>query len=274
MGAIDKEQRRVVLIGLDGASWPLLQRWIDDGAMPRLAGLARSGARGPLHTVVPPVTAAAWSSIVTGLNPGRHGIFEFLVKEGGWENEVPVSNDLRRGATLWDEVGAAGGRSIVLNMPVTYPPPEIEGELISGFLAPPGARGISSPPELRDELEALFGPYPLHITEVYARGRVGSILDQLFRELRHRRQVCRHLSESRSWNLFCVHIWGTDRLQHELWHLLDTTHPRHDPEEARRHLPRVREYFAELDGMLGELFEMLAPGDHGVIVSDHGFGPI
>ena len=242
--------------------------------MPNLAGLADRGACGPLRTVVPPVTAAAWSTIVTGLNPGRHGIFEFLVKDGAWDREVPVSARMRRGATLWDEVGAAGGRSIVLNMPVTYPPASIEGEMVSGFLTPPGAERISWPHGLAAELDARFGPYPLHIREVYAAGRVDAILDELFRELDHRGRVCEYMNDSRPWNLFCLHLWGPDRLQHELWHVFDPTHSMHDPAEAKKHLPRIREYFARLDRLLGELFGFLGERDHGMIVSDHGFGPI
>jgi predicted AlkP superfamily phosphohydrolase/phosphomutase len=124
-----------------------------------------------------------------------------------------------------------------------------------------------------DDIEKRFGPYRLYHRQVYSKRGVGMVLDELFDVLDYNVKVTRHLMGSMDWNLFFSHFWGTDRAQHELWHLLDESHPRYDPAEGAAHGPRLRRFFSELDKGVTEIIE--DAGDANVIIaSDHGFGPI
>jgi predicted AlkP superfamily phosphohydrolase/phosphomutase len=274
---------RVLVLGLDGATWSLLRRFAADGTMPNLKSFLEKGCSADLMTQLPPVTATAWSSFVTGLNPGKHGVFEFLLRKKGLMEEarspqnpfgeVPVNSALRDGIPLWDLAGEAGLKSVVKGVPITYPPSDIEGCMLSGFLTPFGRRDFARPPEILDEIEARFGAYKLYHRQVYSKRGVSDVLRELEEVLDFDVKVTRYLMGRLDWSLFISHFWGTDRSSHELWHLLDETHPRHDAAEARKHGPRLRAFYRTLDEGLKSIVEE-AGATAVIIASDHGFGPI
>ena len=279
----DTPAPRVMILGLDGATWALLGRLAADGTMPNLASFLERGCSADLMTQIPPVTATAWSSFVTGLNPGKHGVFEFLLRkkalvEGARSahnpfGEVPVNSALRDGTPIWDLAGEAGLKSVVKGVPITYPPSRIEGAMLSGFLTPFGRRDFVQPPELLGEIEEKFGPYKLYHRQVYSKRGVSDVLDELDEVLDFDIKVTRFLMERIDWSLLISHFWGTDRASHELWHLLDESHPRHDPSEAARYAPRLKAFYSTLDRGLKDIVEGAA-GANLIVMSDHGFGPI
>jgi predicted AlkP superfamily phosphohydrolase/phosphomutase len=181
--------RRVLVLALDGATFDLIGPWLDDGSMPNLARLRAEGACGKLRSIVPPVTAPAWCSFMTGKNPGKHGVFEFFLREPGRFEEIPVSSRVRAGRTLWEILGDAGREVLVVNVPVTYPPSPVNGSLVGDFLTPIGARDFTWPPGLLDEIEAATGPFQLYHVEVYRKGRAGVVLDELDRVLEANRRA-------------------------------------------------------------------------------------
>jgi predicted AlkP superfamily phosphohydrolase/phosphomutase len=276
-------KRKVLILGLDGATWDVLGPLARDGTMPNLGSLMARGVVSDLVSLVPPVTATSWSTFVTGLNPGKHGVFEFLLRRKGLSRaavskrnpfgEVPVNSTLRDGVPIWELAGRAGMRSVVIGVPITYPPEQINGFMIGDFLTPYGKRDFTWPPSLLAELETRFGPYKLYHREVYSKRGVGRVIDELFDVLDLNLKVTRHMLRETDWNLFISHIWGTDRVQHELWHVLDPTHPRHDPAEGKRFGPRIKQFYAALDKGLGDIMEDAGECDL-VVASDHGFGPI
>lgn len=275
--------RRVLILGLDGSTWNLFLRFADDGTMPNLRSLLERGASSELITMIPPVTATSWTSFFTGLNPGKHGVFEFLLRRKGISEglvsprnpfgEVPVNSTLRDGIPIWEFVGRAGMKSVVLSVPITYPPEQINGVMVSGFLTPFGKRDFAHPPLILEDIESRFGPYRLYHRQVYSKRGVGLVLDELFDVLDFNVKVTRHLMRKCDWNLFFSHFWGTDRAQHELWHVMDETHPRFDRREADAFGPRLRRFYSALDQGIAQIIS--DAGDANVIIaSDHGFGPI
>jgi predicted AlkP superfamily phosphohydrolase/phosphomutase len=251
--------------------------------MPHLAEMLGRGTACDLVTLVPPVTATSWTSFFTGLNPGKHGVFEFLLRRKGLSEaavsdrnpfgEIPVNSTLRDGLPIWQLAGRAGLKSVVLSVPITYPPEKIDGTMISGFLTPFGKRDFAYPPAALEEIEQRFGPYRLYHRQVYSKRDVAGVLDELYEVLDYNIKVTRHMMQSTDWNLFFSHFWGTDRAQHELWHLLDEDHPRHDRREGAEFGPRLKGFYRELDKGLREIVEDAGDADV-LIVSDHGFGPI
>jgi predicted AlkP superfamily phosphohydrolase/phosphomutase len=268
--------KKVLFIGLDGSTFDLLDPLMKKGIMPRLSRFIDEGVRGLLETSIPPITPTAWVSWMTGKNPGKHGVFEFLLrtKGAGKLPDTPVSSRSRDGLPFWDILGKLGKRAIVTNVPCTYPPTILNGLMVSDFLTPRGRRDFTSPPELLEEIESRFGPYELYITEVYTPGKVDRILDQLFTELEYKTKVNRYLMSEHPWDVFATHYWGTDRFQHELWHLLDESHPFFDRKEHEANVGRIHEYWRAVDSTLGELFDHVSEDTTVYIGSDHGFGPI
>lgn len=265
--------RRVLVLALDGTTLDLIGPGLDDGSLPHLAALRAEGASGRLRSIVPPVTAPAWCSFMTGKNPGKHGVFEFFLREPGRFEEVPVSARARAGRTLWEILGDAGRQVLVVNVPVTYPPTPVNGCLVGDFLTPMGARDFTFPPGLLDEIEAATGPYQLYHVEVYRKGRAHVVLDELDRVLEANRRANLWLLRNKPWDFAMLHVWGTDRYGHELWHVLDERHPSHDAAEAILLRDRCIAYWRRVDSVVGEWLAVAPDAAH-LVISDHGFGPI
>jgi predicted AlkP superfamily phosphohydrolase/phosphomutase len=267
---------KVLFIGLDGSTFDVLDPLMKAGLMPRTERFIAEGFRGPLETTIPPITPTAWVSWMTGKNPGKHGVFEFLLrrKGSGALPDSPVSSLARDGLPFWDILGQMGKRAIVTNVPCTYPPTMANGLMISDFLTPRGRRDFTHPASLIEEIENKFGPYQLYITAVYTPGNVDKILDQLFDELQYKTQVNRYLMNEYGWDVFATHYWGTDRFQHELWHLMDESHPFFNRKEHDAHISRIHEYWNTVDATLGSLFDEVGEDATVYLGSDHGFGPI
>ncbi|HZM88326.1 MAG TPA: alkaline phosphatase family protein [Blastocatellia bacterium] len=263
---------KLLVIGLDGASFNVLDSLIEKGYLPTIAGLIASGARSDLTTTFPPITAVAWSSFMTGKNPGKHGIFEFVRRDHQSNRELAVNASFRQGRAIWDLLSDAGNKVIVHNFPCTYPPHEINGLMIADFMTPRGRRDFAYPESLLDEIEGEFGSYRLHLSQTYAEGNVDAVLDELFDELEYKAKVAEYLMTRYEWDAFFQYFWGTDRIQHELWHIIDDQHPRHNEEEARVYRDRVYEYFKRVDEILGRLIVVAGNDPLVLIASDHGFG--
>ncbi len=266
---------RVIVIGIDGVTFDTLDPWMDEGVMPWLASLRAEGVHAPLRSVFPPITAPAWVSFMTGKNPGKTGVFEFLYSRGGLDDQVPVNSTIRDGVPVWEILSREGKKVLVLGIPVTYPPDKVNGCLISSFLTPLGVRDFTHPPELLDELESEFGPYPIYHKEVYQKGKVGRVLDEAFEILRYRKNVALKLLKEKEWDFAITYFEGTDRLQHEVWHIFDETHPHSNPKEVAKYKEKVLDFYREVDRSAREIAEAAQDGDTTeIVMSDHGFGPI
>jgi predicted AlkP superfamily phosphohydrolase/phosphomutase len=143
--------RRAVVIGLDGAAWHLVDPLIEAGTMPRLESLKARGAWGTLLSTVPTYTPPAWTSAVTGVNPGRHGIYGFYAGNAQSERQELMHAGRIRAPTLWDMANSQGLRAGIYNLPLSYPPRPLEGWMVSGMMTPgygEELRGFAYPAEL------------------------------------------------------------------------------------------------------------------------------
>jgi len=153
----------LVVVGLDGATLDLVGPWMADGTLPTLAGLCARGAWGRLQSTMPAATFPAWTSLVTGVNPGRHGVLDFTERVPGTYRVRFVNGSRRRAAALWSRFSAAGLRSAVLTVPGTYPPEPIHGVMVSGWDSPltTAVDGLFvHPRSFFHELEATVGRLP------------------------------------------------------------------------------------------------------------------
>ncbi|MCS6884259.1 MAG: alkaline phosphatase family protein [Acidobacteriota bacterium] len=266
---------KLFFLGLDGTTFDLLDPLMQEKRMPKLEEIISRGTRAALETTIPPITPTAWVSLVTGKNPGKHGILEFLLRRSGSMQDIPINQSLRDAAAIWDILSAQGYKVIVTNMPVTYPPTPINGIMISDFLTPRGKHDFAYPEGILKEIEERFGPYRLYITEVYAPGNVDRVLDQLFDELEYKTRVTEYLLRNHPWDAFFTHIWSTDRCQHELWHLWDKSHPMSSNREIERHYDRVMQFWKAVDDAVSSMYQAAGASETLLMIaSDHGFGPI
>jgi len=268
-----KVQRKVLVIGLDGATWDLLRPWAEDGTLPTLGRLLREGAAGRLTTTIPPVSASAWVSFATGKNPGKHGLVDFVFpREDSYQ--VSVANVSYRAAkAIWNIVTENGGRVGLVSVPMTYPPEPVNGFIISSFMAPSHESQYTYPPELKEELRRAVGEYPLFLYEGHRSGRVDLFIQDMRDFDIRRAEIVRYLLQNKSWDFFAFVFEATDTLQHEVWHLLDETHPRYDPVLASRVRDDIIGFYQDIDRALGSIIASVSDDTLVILMSDHGFGP-
>ena len=264
MGFLDRfrKQRprpRVAVIGLDGVGAPLVEALTDAGVMPRMAALRRAGTLARMTSSIPTISSVSWTGFMTGNNPGRHGIYGFTdVKRDSYAVYFPNYRHVQ-GATIWDVLGARGRRSMVLNIPNTYPAKEIAGVLVSGFVAINLERAVT-PASALAVLKS-YG-YKIDVDYVNANERPEAFFTDLSQTLAARRQTLAHFLGGEDWDCFIGVITETDRLHHYFWSEYV------DP--AARWHQRFLDFYAEVDATIGELADALPDGTPLFIVADHG----
>jgi predicted AlkP superfamily phosphohydrolase/phosphomutase len=272
-GGNDPERRRVLVIGLDGATFDLLDPWMDRGLMPNLQRLVSTGTRATLQSTMPPVTAPAWTSFATGAGPGQHGIFDFWKREPGQLRRRLVTAEDIRVPPVWSTLMEAGLKVGLVNMPVSYPPTSRMSFAISEWLVPSGSPRFTQPPGLFEELRPTLGEYLMDLPTLPS---TESVAVTQFLE-RIRAITCRQVSYAvdlmrrHEWDFCVVVLMATDWMQHRLWDVLsqDSSHP--ERVELRR---KAEELVAVVDQQIGELKAASPAGTDVIIVSDHGFGPL
>jgi predicted AlkP superfamily phosphohydrolase/phosphomutase len=160
-----------------------------------------------------------------------------------------------------------------MGLPLTYPPEPVDGFLITGLLTPADRRDFTYPPELLDELEAHLGHYRLRHDEKYLKSNPDPFLREQYEILENNSRAALYLMAHKPWDFFMVHFLGTDRIQHEFWHVHDPSHPQHDPSERERLGDVILDFFKQVDTVVGRLLAALDDETVVIILSDHGFGP-
>jgi predicted AlkP superfamily phosphohydrolase/phosphomutase len=264
----DTNRRKLFVVGIDG-----------EGFLPNLREIADRGVHGLLRSSIPPVTGPAWMSFKTGKNPGKHGVYAFLVTKPGTYEEAPVNAAFCREKDFWEILTEHGRRVAILNLPMTYPPKPVNGVMISGFLTPSQNRDFVYPPELLDELEREFGPYYLYARTLDFTAPVSRrAIDDLVRDCRemaiYKFRVAHYLIERHDFDFVCTHIWGTDRIQHWLWNLIDASQPAYDNELGPLLADKIVGYYRFIDEQIGSTLRRMGEDTAVMVISDHGFGPI
>jgi predicted AlkP superfamily phosphohydrolase/phosphomutase len=249
----------VAVIGLDGVGLPLVQDLIDRGLAPNLAALARGGTMAPMRSSIPTISSVSWTNFMTGCNPGKHGVYGFTeLRPGTLTTFFPNFANVQR-ETLWDVAGRAGKRSIVLNIPNTYPARALSGLLVSGFVAVNLERAVYPAdllPRLREE------GYKIDVDYVNADRRAEEFFADLRKTLEARRRVYLRLLREEPWDLFIGVVTECDRLHHYFWdQYVDPSAPHHG---------RFLDFYRQLDDVLGALLAALPAGTPTFVVADHG----
>ena len=249
----------VLIIGIDGASWNLLEPWVKEGELPTLKKLIVSGAKSDLRTTIPPLSCSAWTSLFTGKNPGKHGIYQYITKSGRI-----VDSSFIRSKKIWQILSSYGKRCCVINVPMTYPAEEINGYMISDLLTLRNETNYFYPPELSQLLKKhdyktsmeyekyAFLPDHKDVSE-----NRHEVINELYHVLDKRYEILKELLKEK-WDFFMFVIVETAVVQYLFW----------DKKDA------MLEFFQRIDMQLGELIKIYTsknPSASIFIVSDHGY---
>jgi predicted AlkP superfamily phosphohydrolase/phosphomutase len=269
----DQAEYKVIVVGLDGATWDLILPWVEEGQFPNFARILQKGTWGKLRTMIQPVSPVAWSSFLTAMNPGKHGVFDFVRREPSGYTQIPISSRDRKGMAIWDILGRYDRRAGIVNIPSTYPPDPINGFMISGFPTPEEEENFTYPLELLSELEAGVGINRIQPRVFYTEGNEESFVACQLRCFDDTAKVTHYLLENKEWDFFMVVFGSTDSLGHGLWRFVDPEHPAYDAQGAAKYGKALFEVYNKADKFLGEIAEALDDDTVLVLMSDHGTGP-
>jgi predicted AlkP superfamily phosphohydrolase/phosphomutase len=265
---------KLLVIGLDGLEPSLVEQFSKD--LPTLDALRREGRWGPLESTLPYATFPAWSSFLTGVNPGEHGIFDFArLRPRSYELEF-VGGAIRRRPTVARLASDSGLRVASLGFPGSFPPEPLNGVVIGGFDSPVAVSADASfvhPPELAAELDRRFGGWrfaDFSETRTWVPGWHRRAADRLLAGVERRAAICRWLMQREAFDLFMVHFGASDTAAHHFWAFHDPNSPRR-PDDTQGLASVLRDVYIALDRAVAGLIEQ-SGAETVLLASDHGFG--
>ncbi len=253
----------VTVIGLDAATLDVIYPLIDAGELPNLARILGDGARGTLRSTTHPLTPLAWTTMVTGVNAGRHGIWDFVERDESGHHVRLVNGSYRQAPAIWDLLSSVGRTVGVVNVPFTWPAPRVNGFSIAGMDASAREDAMTHPATLLATLEQRFGPlvhdhaFPIDETGAVEIERVRKVCDQ-------RVEIVRWLSEEYRPELLFVVFMAADHIHHLCW-------PEWERDGTRSLVAAV---YRLLDDAVGAIEQSTGPNRDLLIVSDHGGGSL
>lgn len=254
---------KVFVLGLDGATFTLIDRWLE--WLPNFRLLMEQGVRSNLDSTIPPHTALAWPSIMTGVHPGKHGIYQF------WKTQTPnyqpdfyTSRDFRY-CTMDQLFNRHGLKAGMINIPMSHPPSEINGFMVTWPLS--NTLRYSYPPNLVKELASNGGHYLHDLATMYA-GQV-DYPDKAIEFTKNRCISVRYLMQKYEWDLLFTVFTEIDRVSHYYWKYMDDKHPEYVKNEELT--DSIFKIYKATDEVLGELIDSLNEETIFCVISDHGF---
>ena len=255
--------QKVVVIGVDGATLDLMEPWMKEGKLPNFEKIKEKGVWGKLSSTIPPFSAPAWTSIITGCNPGKHGIYGFE-RTDALELHL-VTSRYRKTPAIWNFLTDIGMASIIVNVPGTFPPEKINGIMITGLLTPSPESNFTYPPDIKKRLtEKDLGNFEFEQfwvedfpREFLAKHSPEKLAVHINKEMASHATVTINLMKQFDWDFTMVVLRGTDTAQHFLWHKKDL----------------LLLCYQKVDQLVGDMIAMF-PESIFFIVSDHGFEAI
>ena len=274
----DTKKHRVVVIGWDGATFDLIDPWIREGKLPNIARFMEGSTRGHLQSTVPYFTYPAWTSFLTGKNPGKHGVFDFTERVPGTHGIQFVNAKRVRSKTIWRLLSDAGRRVACMGVPVSYPPEAINGVLICGFDAPGQASqaDVTSmyPPEIFDEIKRAVGPYitSANIMPLMSEDKHEEAVKAILATIDRKAQTALYLLKREAWDVFMVLFGESDLIGHHFWRFTDPGSPLYTESDSVFVSEAIFQVYRKLDEWLPLLLAACPDDSVRIVCSDHGFG--
>ena len=260
---------RVAIIGLDCAE-PTLAFDRFAHRLPNITRLKEQGAWGNLRSCDPPITVPAWMSMMSSKEPGTLGYYGFRNRADRSYDKMTTATSLAvKEPLLWDHLGRAGKKVILLGVPQTYPPRAVNGLMVTDFLTPSIESQYTYPPDLKNEIVAMpdVHPYEFDVADFRTPDK-GKIRDSIVRMTDKRFALAKRLMTTKPWDFFMMVEMGTDRVHHAFWQYMDPSHHRYESGNPFESV--IEDYYVHVDRKIGELLSVLPPDTHVMVVSDHG----
>lgn len=261
---------KVLVIGLDGATPELVDRWVEEDKLPNLKKIIQNGVYGRLRSVYPPISPAAWTTFATGYNPGKHGTYDFRDYDNTRYScfaDTIVDSNAFAGKSIWDLVGAAGQKVGVVTVPVTYPAWKVNGFMVSGYPTPDTGKNYTYPPELSDEIPPLVGD-----AAFFKSAKHHVLLKEMDRSMHLVTDVSIEQMKKDDYGLFIMVVGATDRAHHDWWKYIDPEHPAYDPKEAELYGDLILDVYKSADACVGKFLDAIDDDTYVLVMSDHGGG--
>lgn len=267
---------RVIILGLDGATFDLIKPFVEQGELPNIKKLMEEGTSGNLKSVVPPMSPPAWTSFMTGKNQGKHGIYDFTERVPDSYSIRFVNSSKRRAKTIWRMMSDAGKRIAVIGVPFTFPPEEINGVMISGFDSPGVGGGVADkatmyPPELHDEIRSNVGDYYI-TSNVIGTNDDEERLREALKTLQRKIETASYLFNKEKWDCFMLVIGETDAVSHYFWKYYDPSSPLASPDQNNGLKDAILKVYQKADELIGTLLKQIDDNTTLFVMSDHGQG--
>lgn len=267
-----RKKTRVLVIGLDGATFDLLGPWMKEGKLPTLARLTKSGVSGTLTSVFPPISPSAWTSFITGKNPGKHGVFDFSVRKERSYDRAAINPNNIDGKTLWSILSEYGKKVGVAYVPFA-PIEKVNDFIIPGVFS---SQSVPTyPPSLEKELLEETRSYEMsrNLYE-YVPGLEDKYLREIMDVTKKIEDVTLHLMAKYSWDFFMTTFFYGDQIQHFFWKYIDPKHPAYDYKMAKKYRNAILHYYQKIDNTLDRILRKIDAFTTVIIMSDHGAGPV
>lgn len=256
---------KVFIFGVDGGSYHLLHKFIKQGYLPNYEKLIHNGAFGKFISTIPPHTAPGWTSIATGVHPGTHGVYQFWKTQGeDYIGRYQGSMDWKT-QPLWKLLNEYNLKTGIVNVPMTHPPVELDGFMISWPLSK--TLNYSYPKTLLNEIAKEGGHFYPDIYIMYS-GQEG-YLKEACEITRKRVKTIQYLVKNKEWDLFMAVFPEIDRICHFYWHFMDEDSPYYIENELLKNA--ILKIYMEVDAAMGEILQILPEDILFVSLSDHGF---
>ena len=269
------KQQKILFIGVDAADKNLVTRWAEAGLLPTFRSLLESGLNGVTKSPPGLFVGAVWPSLYTAVSPAKHARYCWQqIKPGTYEVQSTKTGSFIRKKPFWDALAQAGRRCIIIDFPHTFPA-EINGLQIVEWGSHHQAYGFMTwPATLAGEIKTRFGEYPIRRCDT-VRDTAGyaTLQEKLLSGIDKKVELVGHLLEKESWDLFAVVFSESHCVGHQMWHLHDESHPRHDRALRRQLGDPVENVYRALDAAVGVLLGRIGPEALSIVLCSHGMGP-
>lgn len=267
---------KVAIIGLDAATFNLINQYIGEGLLPNMQQMIANGSSGLLLSTPNMHSASSWTSIITGKNPGKHGLFVFSDRSFASNKQVIFTGGDRKCQTMYRILTSAGYKVGMMNVPMTYPAEHSAGSfMISGLDAPTLDEKAFSPASLREEILAKFpdyAPTPQNLSKVMENNDLDAAIDMWLKLSYTHTEAAKYLIQKYNPDVFMIVYTATDWVQHYFWKYIEPRHPEYVESEAMLYKDTIKRFYSVMDDIIGQLQETIGHQANTIIISDHGMG--
>lgn len=264
--------RKILIIGIDGATFDIIEPFAKEGKLPLFKKLMKEGCYGNLKSVVPALTPPGWTSGFTGVNPGKHNIYDFFSFDRTNKNLKLVSSKDRKYPSFWEILSKEGIKTGVFNIPCSYPVDEVNGFMVSGMATPEEGENYCHPQEIKKILNSngkyRFGAYS-HFLE---KGEIEKFLLDIYKITENEEDKALTLIKNFDPDVFFFVYDEVDRIMHFFWHDFDKTHPLHNFQSNFK--DAILKYYQRIEKGIEKFVDAFGNKCDIIIFSDHGFGPL